>query len=242
VNNPQNNLNREDGPVLPGRRQVLKAGIALAAASLLPRHTARAQTPTGQPSNETTPTPSPLYSTLSGRRRLGSLKISSVGLGVQNMSRTYQTTIPTRSEMLNIIRTAFDRGVTFFDAAEAYGPHEVERILGEGVAPFRDKVVITSKFGWDIDPETGEWRGGLNSRPDHIKLAVEGMLKRLRTDRIDLLYQHRVDPQVPIEDVAGAVKDLMDEGKVLHWGLSEMGLNTLRRAHAAWRGFPDGRH
>jgi len=169
----------------------------------------------------------------SGRRRLGSLEVSSVGLGVQNMSRTYQQTIPTRSEMLNIIRTAFDRGVTFFDAAEAYGPHEVERILGEGVAPFRDKVVITSKFGWNIDLETGERRPGLNSRPEHIKLAVEGMLKRLRTDRIDLLYQHRVDPQVPIEDVAGAVKDLMTQGKVLHWGLSEMGPKTLRRAHAA---------
>ena len=168
----------------------------------------------------------------SGRRKLGSLEVSSVGLGVQNMSRTYQTTIPTRPEMINIIRTAFDRGVTFYDAAEAYGPHEVERILGEGVEPFRDQVVITSKFGWDVDLETGERRPGLISRPDRIKLAVEGMLKRLRTDRIDLLYQHRVDPQVPIEDVAGAVKDLMAEGKVLHWGLSEMGLNTLRRAHA----------
>nr|WP_198133831.1 aldo/keto reductase [Anaeromyxobacter dehalogenans] len=168
-----------------------------------------------------------------GRRRLGSLEVSSVGLGVQNMSRTYQTTIPTRSEMLSIIRTAFDRGVTFFDAAEAYGPHEVERILGEGVAPFRDKVVIASKFGWNIDLETGERRPGLNSKPEHIKLAVEGMLKRLRTDRIDILYQHRVDPEVPIEDVAGAVKDLRQQGKVLHWGLSEMGVNTLRRAHAA---------
>ena len=168
-----------------------------------------------------------------GRRKLGSLEVSSIGLGVQNMSRTYQTTIPSRREMLNIIRTAFDRGVTFFDAAEAYGPHEVERILGEGVAPFRDKVVITSKFGWNIDLETGERRPGLNSRPEHIKLAVEGMLKRLRTDRIDLLYQHRVDPQVPIEDVAGAVKGLMTEGKVRHWGLSEMGPKTLRRAHAA---------
>ncbi|RKH55546.1 aldo/keto reductase [Corallococcus llansteffanensis] len=170
---------------------------------------------------------------VSGRRRLGALEVSSVGLGVQNMSRTYQTTVPSRPEMHNIIRTAFDRGVTFFDAAEAYGPHEVERILGEGVAPFRDKVVIASKFGWNIDLETGERRPGLNSRPEHIKLAVEGMLKRLRTDRIDLLYQHRVDPEVPIEDVAGAVKDLMAQGKVLHWGLSEMGLNTLRRAHAA---------
>ena len=135
--------------------------------------------------------------------------------------------------MHNIIRTAFDRGVTFFDAAEAYGPHEVERILGEAIAPFREKVVITSKFGWNIDLRTGERRPGLNSQPSHIKAAVEGMLKRLRTDRIDLLYQHRVDPQVPIEDVAGAIKDLMSEGKVLHWGLCEMGLGTLRRAHAA---------
>ncbi len=174
----------------------------------------------------------PPASEVVGERTLGSLKVSSVGLGVQNMSRTYQTTIPSRPEMINIIRTAFDRGVTFFDAAEAYGPHEVERILGEGVTPFRDKAVITSKFGWNIDLQTGERRPGLNSRPDHIKLAVEGMLQRLRTDRIDLLYQHRVDPAVPIEDVAGAVKDLMAQGKVLHWGLSEMGPNTLRRAHA----------
>jgi aryl-alcohol dehydrogenase-like predicted oxidoreductase len=168
-----------------------------------------------------------------GRRRLGSLEVSSLGLGVQNMSRTYQTTVPGRPEMIHIIRTAFDRGVTFFDAAEAYGPHEVERILGEGVAPFRDRVAITSKFGWNIDLETGERRPGLDSRPVHIKPAVEGMLRRLRTDRIDLLYQHRVDPQVPIEDVAGAVGELMAEGKVLHWGLSEMGPGTLRRAHAA---------
>jgi aryl-alcohol dehydrogenase-like predicted oxidoreductase len=133
-----------------------------------------------------------------GRRKLGRLEVSSVGLGVQNMSRTYQTTIPSRPEMLKIIRAAFDLGVTFFDAAEAYGPHEVERILGDGVAPFRDKIVIATKFGFDIDFETGAMRGGLNSRPDHVKLAVEAMLRRLRTDRIDLLYQHRVDPQVPI--------------------------------------------
>ena len=168
-----------------------------------------------------------------GRRKLGTLEVSSVGLGVQNMSRTYQTTVPNRPEMINIIRAAFDRGITFFDAAEAYGPHEVERILGEGIAPFRNKVVITSKFGWNIDLETGQRRPGLNSKPEHIKLAVEGMLKRLRTDRIDLIYQHRVDPEVPIEDVAGAIKELMTQGKVLHWGLSEMGLKTLRRAHAA---------
>lgn len=169
---------------------------------------------------------------VSGRRKLGSLEVSSVGLGVQNMSRKYETTVPYRPEMIAIIRAAYDHGVTFFDTAEAYGPLECERILGESIAPFRNKVVITSKFGWNIDPETGQRQAGLNSKPDHIKKAVEGMLKRLRTDRIDLLYQHRVDPQVPIEDVAGAVKDLMSQGKVLHWGLCEMGLNTLRRAHA----------
>jgi aryl-alcohol dehydrogenase-like predicted oxidoreductase len=169
---------------------------------------------------------------LSGRRKLDSLEVSSVGLGVQNMSRKYETTVPYRPEMINIIRAAYDHGVTFFDTAEAYGPFECERILGESISPFRNRVVITSKFGWNIDPETGQFQMRLNSKPDHIKRAVEGSLKRLRTDRIDLLYQHRVDPQVPIEDVAGAVKDLITQGKVLHWGLSEMGLNTLRRAHA----------
>ena len=170
---------------------------------------------------------------MNGRRKLGSLEVSSVGLGVQNMSRSYETLVPYRPEMINIIRAAYDHGVTFFDTAEAYGPLECERILGESIAPFRNKVAVTSKFGWNIDPETGRFQMGLNSKPDHIKKAVEGMLKRLRTDRIDLVYQHRVDPQVPIEDVAGAVKDLMSEGKILHWGLCEMGPNTLRRAHAA---------
>jgi len=169
---------------------------------------------------------------VTGRRKLGTLEVSAIGLGVQNMSRTYQRTVPTRSQMHDIIRAAFDRGVTFFDAAEAYGPHEVERILGEGIEPFRDRVVVASKFGWNIDLETGARGPGLLSRPDHVKAAVEGMLKRLRTDRIDLLYQHRVDPAVPIEDVAGAIKDLRAEGKVLNWGLCEMGLDTLRRAHA----------
>jgi len=167
-----------------------------------------------------------------GRRRLGTLDVSAIGIGVQNMSRTYQTTIPSRPEMIHIIRAAYDGGVTFYDAAEAYGPLEVERILGEGIAPFRDKVQIATKFGWNVDLETGKRLPGLNSRPEHIRVAVEAMLKRLRTDRIDLLYQHRVDPAVPIEDVAGAVKDLRAQGKVLHWGLCEMGLNTLRRAHA----------
>ncbi|MBX2926062.1 MAG: aldo/keto reductase [Chitinophagaceae bacterium] len=166
-----------------------------------------------------------------GKRKLGKLEVSAIGLGVQNMSRTYQTTIPDRKEMHNIIRTAFDNGVTFFDAAEAYGPWEVEKILGEGVASFRNKIVIATKYGWNIDQETGRWLQGLNSQPQHIKKVVEGMLKRLNTDRIDLLYQHRVDPQVPIEDVVGAIKDLIKEGKVLHYGLCEPGHQTVRKAH-----------
>lgn len=217
---------KNDQAVSQGRRTFLAttalAGAGLSALSLPGRGIAQTAGRSTEPARETK----------LGFRKLGELEVSEVGLGVQNMSRTYQTTIPSRPEMINIIRTAFDHGVTFFDAAEAYGPHEVERILGEGVAPFRDKVVIATKFGWNIDQETGERMPGLNSRPDHIKRVVEGMLKRLRTDRIDLLYQHRVDPAAPIEDVAGAVKEMMDQGKVLHWGLSEMGLKTLRRAHA----------
>ena len=204
---------------------VAASGAAAASAGLL--GCATAQTPAGA-AHFAQAAPGHI----SARRKLGTLEVSSVGLGVQNMARTYQTTIPSRPEMVNIIRAAYERGVTFFDTAEAYGPHECERILGEAITPFRNKVVITSKFGWDIDLQTGARGPGLISRPAHIKLAVEGMLKRLRTDRIDLLYQHRVDPQVPIEDVAGAIKDLKAQGKVLHWGLSEMGLQTLRRAHA----------
>jgi aryl-alcohol dehydrogenase-like predicted oxidoreductase len=218
----------ETSDLAPGRRGFMAAVGSLAAISLVDGTSRQVEAQTASPGR---PAPAPAIA----RRRLGTLEVSSVGLGVQNTSRTYQTTIPSRPEMINIIRTAFERGVTFFDAAEAYGPLEVERILGEAVAPFRDKVAIASKFGWDIDPETGAWRGGLNSRPDHVKRAVEGMLKRLRTDRIDLLYQHRVDPQVPIEDVAEAVQELMKQGKVLNWGLSEMGPMTLRRAHAALR-------
>lgn len=167
-----------------------------------------------------------------GRRRLGELEVSSVGIGVQNFSRTFQTTIPSRPEMRKIIRTAFENGVTFFDTAEAYGPLESERILGESVGRFRDRIVIATKFGFNIDYRTEVQRPGLNSRPAHIRRAVEGSLRRLRTDRIDLLYQHRVDPTVPIDDVAGTIGELRAEGKVLHWGLSEMGLCTLRRAHA----------
>lgn len=208
------------------RRNLLKTGFALAGGSLL------ASNASAEKVRQATPKQNTLANTAPGRRKLGTLEVSSVGLGVQNMSRKYTTEVPSRPEMHNIIHTAFDRGVTFYDAAEAYGPHEVERILGEGIAPFRNKVVICSKFGWNIDQNTGQRLPGLNSRPEHIKLVVEGMLKRLRTDRIDLLYQHRVDPAVPIEDVVGAIKDLISQGKVLHYGLSEPGLQTVRRAHA----------
>lgn len=210
------------------RRTILKeAGLALAGSTLLP-FVSFAKSTVDTSSNKANQQVS-----VPGKRMLGtSLEVSSVGLGVQNMTRTYQTTIPTRKEMLNIIHTAFDNGVTFFDAAEAYGPHEVERILGEGVASFRDKIVIATKFGWNIDQETGRMVGGTNNRPEHIRKVVEGMLKRLRTDRIDLLYQHRVDQNVPIEDVAGEIKNLIHEGKVLHYGLSEPGLQTVRRAHS----------
>lgn len=212
------------------RRTILKtAGLAMAANALLPL-TSFAKPTTAIPDNDEKGN---LRERFPKKRKLGSsLEVSGIGLGVQNMSRTYQTTIPSRPEMFNIIRKAFDSGVTFFDAAEAYGPFEVERILGEGIASFRDKVVVATKFGWNIDQETGRGLPGLNSRPEHIKIVVEGMLKRLRTDRIDLLYQHRVDPNVPIEDVAGAVKDLIKEGKVLHYGLCEPGPQTVRRAHA----------
>jgi len=204
------------------RRDLFKSGLAVAGAAAL--------------SSFTNTRPHKSNSSIKKfpeRRKLGgTLEVSAIGLGVQNMNRTYQTTIPTRSEMLNIIRTAFDKGVTLFDTAEAYGPFECERILGEAVASFRNKIVIETKYGWNIDQKTGQRLPGLNSRPEHIKEVVEGMLKRLRTDRIDLLYQHRVDPAVPIEDVVGAIKDLIKEGKILHYGLSEPGVQTVRRAHA----------
>ena len=206
------------------RRNLLKTGLTLAGAGLLtPGKTLGSAAATNiRPSN----------TKVSTRRKLGKLEVSSIGLGVQNMSRTYQTTIPSRSEMHKIIRTAYDQGVTLFDAAEAYGPFEVERILGEALVPIRSKVVIETKFGWNIDQKTGQRLPGLNSRPEHIKGVVDGMLTRLKTDRIDLLYQHRVDPAVPIEDVVGAIKDLISQGKVLHYGLSEPGPQTVRRAHA----------
>ncbi len=158
-------------------------------------------------------------------------QVSALGLGCMGMSVNYGRAA-SRDEMITLIRTAVDKEVTFFDTAELYGPFTNEELVGEALAPVRDQVVIATKFGFDIDPQARE-RRGLNSRPEHLRRVVEESLKRLGTDRVDLLYQHRVDPEVPIEDVAGAVNGLIDEGKVTHFGLSEASSETIRRAHAA---------
>ncbi|WP_298091066.1 aldo/keto reductase [uncultured Sphingomonas sp.] len=166
-------------------------------------------------------------------RELGrsGLHVSAIGLGCMGMSFGYASTL-SKDEGVALIHAAIERGVTFFDTAEVYGPFVNEDLVGEALRGVRDRVVIATKFGFDIDPDTGENRGGLTSRPDRIRRAVEGSLKRLGVEAIDLLYQHRVDPEVPIEDVAGTVRDLIAEGKVKHFGLSEPGVQTLRRAHA----------
>ena len=163
------------------------------------------------------------------KRKLGSLEVSALGLGCMGMSFGYGPAAD-KQEMISLIRSAVERGVTFFDTAEVYGPFKNEELVGEALAPLRDQVVIATKFGFKIGPN-GE-QVGVDSRPAHIKEVAEASLKRLRTDRIDLFYQHRVDTDVPIEDVAGAVKELIGEGKVKHFGLSEAGVQTIRRAHA----------
>lgn len=158
-------------------------------------------------------------------RKLGKLEVSEMGFGCMSISANYGPAAD-RNQGINVIRAAHEKGVTFFDTAEVYGPYTSEELVGEALAPFRNTVVIATKFGFDIKA------GGLNSQPEHIKKVVEESLQRLRTDRIDLYYQHRVDPRVPIEDVAGAIKDLISTGKVLHFGLSEASAKTIRRAHA----------
>jgi aryl-alcohol dehydrogenase-like predicted oxidoreductase len=167
------------------------------------------------------------------KRKLGksNLEVSAMGLGCMGMSFGLGPAVD-KKEGISLIRAAVERGVTFFDTAEVYGPFTNEELVGEALAPFRDQVVIATKFGWAPNPEDGGKWTSLNSRPEHIKEAVEGSLKRLKTDVIDLYYQHRVDPNVPIEDVAGAVKELILQGKVRHFGLSEAGVRTIRRAHA----------
>lgn len=167
------------------------------------------------------------------KRTLGTsgLEVSAIGLGCMSMSGGYSDR-PDRQEMIALIRAAVDRGVTFFDTAEIYGPYANEELVGEALAPHRDEVVIATKFGWDIDPTQRMASGKVTSRPDVIKHVVDGSLQRLGVDAIDLYYQHRVDPDVPIEDVAGAVKELIDAGKVKHFGMSEAAAGTIRRAHA----------
>src|SRR5216683_3741644 len=167
------------------------------------------------------------------KRKLGKsgLEVSAIGLGCMGMTFSYGPPAD-KKQMLSLIQPAVERGVTFFDTAEVYGPLNNEELVGEALAPFKGKVVIATKFGFELDPNGGPQWAGLNSRPEHIKQAVEGSLKRLQVDAIDLLYQHRVDPNVPIEDVAGAVKDLIQKGKVKHFGLSEAGVQTIRRANA----------
>jgi len=166
------------------------------------------------------------------KRKLGesNLEVSAIGLGCMGMSFGYGPP-KDKQEMISLIRSAVERGVTFFDTAEVYGPFTNEELVGEALAPIRDQVVIATKFGFKLDPNTGK-QVGLDSRPEHVKEVADASLKRLRTDVIDLFYQHRVDPNVPIEDVAGAVKDLIQQGKVKHFGLSEAGVQTIRRAHA----------
>jgi aryl-alcohol dehydrogenase-like predicted oxidoreductase len=167
------------------------------------------------------------------KRKLGkaNLEVSALGLGCMGMSFSYAPPFPDKQEMISLLRTSVERGITFFDTAEVYGPFTNEELVGEALAPLRDQVVLATKFGWRIDPSTGK-NVGLDSRPERIRQVADESLKRLRTDVIDLFYQHRVDPNVPIEDVAGTVKDLIHEGKVKHFGLSEAGVGTIRRAHA----------
>ena len=200
------------------RREFIKAGLAAAATAMFPRRAFSA------------PATRPM---VSARRKLGTLEVSALGLGCMVMSGIYGSPRDKqprdKQEMVRLIYAAVDRGVTFFDSAELYGPLTNEELVGEALKPFRNKVVIGTKFGYFGDPGV---RPELNSRPERIKASVEGSLKRLKTDVIDIYYQHRVDPNVPIEDVAGTVKDLIQQGKVKHFGLSEPGLQTIRRAHA----------
>jgi aryl-alcohol dehydrogenase-like predicted oxidoreductase len=167
------------------------------------------------------------------KRKLGNsnLEVSAIGLGCMGMSFSYGPA-PDKKEMVSLIRKAVDLGITFFDTAEVYGPFANEELVGEALGPIHDKVVIATKFGFELDPKGGPQWIGLNSRPEHIKQVAESSLKRLKIEAIDLFYQHRVDPDVPIEDVAGAVKDLIKEGKIKHFGLSEAGVQIIRRAHA----------
>jgi aryl-alcohol dehydrogenase-like predicted oxidoreductase len=212
-----NNVSHESKPELVSRRKVLAAGAGLAGALLFAGATTAADSPqtnrTGKDKLRT--------------RKLGGLEVSELGFGNMGLSGGHYGPGVDRAQGIRVIREAYERGITFFDTAEVYGPYVNEELVGEALAPVRDEVAIATKFGFKIDGTNA-----LDSRPEHIRETVEGMLKRLKTDRIDLLYQHRVDLTVPIEDVAGTVKDLVKAGKVLHFGLSEPSAKTIRRAHA----------
>lgn len=227
MNDQTNDPIEENEPGMPDRRKLLVAGLGVAAASLLPRFMTSAHA--AQAAKGTTAANTAQQTARTERRRLGSLEVSALGFGCIEVAGMYNLPL-VRQEAIRVLRAAHDRGVTFFDTAEIYGPFLSEEMVGEALAPLRKQVVIATKFGFNITPD-GHVRPGLNSRPEHIKRATEGSLRRLKTDYIDLLYQHRVDPQVPIEDVAGAVQELIREGKVRHFGLSGAGGATIRRAH-----------
>jgi aryl-alcohol dehydrogenase-like predicted oxidoreductase len=214
----------EINPEQPDRRKLLVTGLGLAATSLFTPGSASAQT------RQAGLLATARQGEQQGRRKLGTLEVSALGFGCMNVAGMYNRPID-KQEAIRLIRAAYDRGVTLFDTAEVYGPFLSEELVGEALAPMRSRVVIASKFGFNVDLATGVVGPGHNSRPEHIKRATEGSLRRLKTDYIDLQYQHRVDPSVPIEDVAGAVQDLIREGKVRHFGLSGAGGATIRRAH-----------
>jgi len=223
------------------RRRLLTAAAALGGAPwLLSSCGGTSDAPGGAPAAGSAAGPGSAPGTASATRRsLGPFEVFPIGLGVQwhpgaspQVVNDLYASSTDRSAAIALIRRAMDLGVTLFDTAEAYGPFMSEELLGEALQGVRDQVVLSTKFGFDIDLNTGERRGGVNSQPEHIRQVVDAQLRRLRTDRIDLLYQHRVDPKVPIEDVAGTIKDLVAQGKVRQYGLSEPGLQTVRRAHA----------
>jgi len=222
---PTSDLDRRSFNVLGRREFVAKTAVASAAIALGATAWAGTSAPTAGEQD-------PNAKKISGRndamskRHLGSLQVSAIGAGCMSISANYGPPADI-NQGIETLRTAFENGVTFFDTAEVYGPYTNEELVGKALKPIRDQVVIASKFGFAIDGTIG-----LNSRPEHIRKVVEESLKRLQTDRIDLYYQHRVDPRVPIEEVAGAIKDLIQQGKILHFGLSEAGVQTIRRAHA----------
>ncbi len=221
--NPFGHPPSPEGPRVRTRRDFLKGATAVAAIPLVSGLWGCGPKPSA-------PTAGPVAGATKGRRKLGPLEVSPIGLGCMNFVWAYGPPVD-KQQALKVIRAAHERGITFFDTAEIYGPFTSEELVGEALAAVRDEVVIATKFGFDIDPATRQIKG-LSSRPEHIKRAAEASLKRLRTDHIDLYYQHRVDPGVPIEDVAGAVQELIKQGKVKHFGLSEAGGATIRRAHA----------